>query len=1233
MSEHASQRLDPLNFPLHGSQLIEASAGTGKTWTIAALYLRLVLGHGGEQACPRGPLRPDQILVMTFTRAATRELSDRIRARLLEAAQVFRAGPQALSAGDEFLAALLASCPGEAERQQAAWRLALAAEGMDDAAIHTIDAWCQRMLREHAFDSGQLFEEELVPDEAQLLTQAAHDHWRQQVYPLRGELLDEVLALWPDVTALQADAAALLDLPRPATAGQGRLGEVVQQARQARADALARLRDGWAERAEDLRAWLLGQVADKGAWNGAKLKPANFGKWLDNLAAWGRGGPDAPDQPDLKTGWTRLTVAGLTEARKPGLPPPDWPPALAELEALPAALAGLPSVRDTLRLHAAARIAARLALLKRQAAQFGFADLQQRLLQALDGPRGEALRQRIVGQTPVALIDEFQDTSALQYALFDRLYRVADNAPDTALLLIGDPKQSIYRFRGADIGSYLRARQATEGRHHMLGTNFRSTQALVAAVNHGFVLAEARPGEGAFGYRSAAGNPVPFEPVGARGRAERLVHEGQTVPALTLVHDLAPRAFEQHLRPMAERCAEQIVQWLNGPQTGFERTGQGVQRLRPADIAVLVRSGREARAVRAALRRRQVASVYLSDRESVLASDEAADLLRWLQAVAQPQDTRLVRAALATRTLGLPLTTLQQLADDDEAFDPYAELMRQLQALWQAQGVLPLVRQTVHRLDLGARWLGQPEGERRLTNLLHLAELLQAQSARLEGEQALIRWLAEAIDDATQGRGGGGDEQIVRLESDADLVQVITVHKSKGLEYPVVCLPFATSLRLADRRSTPFVLREDAAGQPRLVLAPDDEDLAWAEQERLREDLRLFYVALTRARHALWLGFTALTIGNSPACQTHRSAAGWLLAGPEATTPEALAQALAGWAAGCPDIALQPAGPAVGLTPLAPREAPLPLAEAPLYAGQFDRRWGIGSFSALVRDLGGLSSLGVTQAPRPADDEADADPAPGAAPRAAVAASAPAWHRFERGALAGNFLHDQLEWLAQEGFDRAEEPMVAEALARRISRTGREAAAPDVVHWLQTLLRTPLPGLGAPLADLQRLLPEMEFWLPAEKLPVPELDALCQAHLLPGQPRPALTARELHGMLMGFADLVFEHDGRYWVLDYKSNQLGPDGRAYSPEALDAAMLHHRYDVQAALYLLALHRLLRARLGEAYRPEAQLGGALYLFLRGIDGPTRGTVHLPPPLALLDALDAWLGGAPATEATTC
>ncbi len=178
------------------------------------------------------------------------------------------------------------------------------------------------------------------------------------------------------------------------------------------------------------------------------------------------------------------------------------------------------------------------------------------------------------------------------------------------------------------------------------------------------------------------------------------------------------------------------------------------------------------------------------------------------------------------------------------------------------------------------------------------------------------------------------------------------------------------------------------------------------------------------------------------------------------------------------------------------------------------------------------------------------------------------------------------------------------------------------MHWLSTVVHLPLPPVGASLRGLQRMLPEMEFWLPVHRLPAAEVDALCRTHLLAGRERPALPERELRGMLMGFADLVFEQGGRYWVLDYKSNHLGDSGAAYTADTLDAALAAHRYDVQAALYLLALHRLLRARLGAAYTPQQHLGGALFWFLRGIDGPQAGLCHLTPPTALLDALDAML-----------
>jgi len=1230
--------LDAIAFPLWGSRLIEASAGTGKTWTIAALYLRLVLGHGGEHGFARA-LRPAEILVMTFTRAATRELSDRIRARLIEAARCFR-GEAPVPAHDAFLAQLLDDYPEGEARAQAAWRLALAAEGMDDAAVHTIDAWCQRMLREHAFDSGSLFDEELASDERAVQTEAAQDYWRQQCYPLAGEVLDAVLEVWSSVDALADDMRGLAAQDLPEAAGEGTLAACVQRQRQARHEAIAALKAGWAARAGEMQQWLDDQTAPKECdWNRAKLKPAHYTKWLDQLAAWA-GSPGDDPLELTPAAQSRLSPDGLREARKDGAAAIALPAHFEALAALLAALEALPRPAVALRLHAAAQVQARVARLKRQAGTFGFADLLQRLDQALAGPNGERLRARITAQTPVALIDEFQDTSPLQYRIFDQLYRVADNDPRTALLLIGDPKQSIYGFRGADIHSYLAARRATAGRHYVLGTNHRSTTALVNVVNHEFAQAEARAGEGAFLFRDAAAqdDPLPFVEVAARGRAEQFQTAAGAVPALAIHHDLALRGAPEHRQRFAALCAEQIVAWLSDGQAGFARPGASLERLRPADIAVLVRTGTEAEAVRRALQRRGVASVYLSDKDSVFASDEARDLLYWLRAVADPLDARKARAGLATRTMGLSVDELARLAASDEAFDARSLQLRQLHSVWRMQGVLTMLRQTLHQFDLPARWLREGGGERRLTNFLHLAELLQDASALLDGEHALIRWLQSQREEG----GDSGDEQIVRLESDADLVKVVTVHKSKGLEYPVVCLPFAYGLREVSRQSTGFLHLADGEGQRVLHLHLDDAVLEQAEHERLREDVRLLYVALTRARHALWLGFAALKVGHTTQCRTHRSAAGYLLGGPAAREAGDWLLPLQDLAHAQPHIALQAVPDTVPRTLLAAHDAPAPLREQPAYAGVFERRWGIGSFSQLVRPgAQDTVPLAPTQAPRPADDErvlaaapqpaSTASPAPAPTPDRPRGwtgdlfdepAPVPAWHRFPRGALAGNFLHEQLEWLAGEDFALAGDTALAARLRRRCERAGHGERADEVVQWLAAVATTPLAGVGAPLCALVTLLPEMEFWLPAQRLRAAEVDALCRAHLLPGHDRPWLPERELRGMLMGFADLVFEHGGRYWVLDYKSNHLGEHGAAYTAEALDAAMAAHRYDVQAALYLLALHRLLRARLGSAYAPAQHLGGALYFFLRGLDGPCQGVRHVPPPLALLDALDGLL-----------
>ena len=1248
----ASLPLQPDTLDLWGSRLIEASAGTGKTWTIAALYLRLVLGHGNANGEAHGfdrPLRPSEILVMTFTRAATRELSDRIRARLLQAAQCFRG--ELATAPDPFLAMLLADYPEGPARSQAAWALDNAAQSMDEAAVYTIDAWCQRMLREHAFDSGSLFDETLVADEEALRTEAAQDYWRQGCYPLDAPALQQVLAVWRNVEALVADMRALAPQATAAMDASQSLAEVLAQASAERSHAVQQLRQGWAERAQAMQDWLDGQTANhKKDWDGRRLSPKKYTEWLTTLKDWARGDL-ACDVPDLKTGWQRFTPAGLQEARKADAPHLTPPSVFAEFATLQTACAQLPEVGVALRLHAASWVCARLQARKRQSGSFGFADLLERLHAALHGEHGQRLRERMVQQYPVALIDEFQDTSPLQYQIFDQIYQVAHNARSSALLLIGDPKQSIYGFRGADIYSYLQARRATTGRHYALQTNFRSTSALVGVVNHCFAQAERVQSSGAFGYRQAQDNPLPFTEVQAKGLPTRLVGAHGPLPAMALVHALDVHSSLEMRQRFSEICAAQIVAWLGDARTGFASidgaANEAFTRLRPADIAILVRTGKEASAVRQALERRGVASVYLSDRDSVFDSPEAHDLIHWLRAVANPQDVRLVRAGLATATLGLSLDTLGWLANNDEAFDQRSEQLRALRTVWQTQGVLAMLRQTLHQLALAAQWRNAANGERRLTNFLHLAELLQTASGTLDGEHALVRWLRTQIDDGA----AQGDAQIVRLESDADLVKVITIHKSKGLQYPLVCLPFACSFREKERKSTRFVDLPAQDGSREVLLQYDDAQLALADADRLREDLRLLYVALTRAQHSVWLGFSALKVGNSEQCVSHKSALGQLLGGDTPRDGADWLGPLQTLADGNNNIVLQAAPQGSARTPLAQSTTPTALRDVAHYQAQFERDWTIGSFSRMSKNLtpaaGALSELLPIQVSRPADDEGNeregaeapllavvsplalgpvgstadlfGDTAPVAQPERVC-------HSFTRGAKTGNFLHAQLEWLAAENFALAQQPALQERLRKRCERAGFPAQADALVAWLTDVVQSPLPGPGAALSQLDVTLPEMEFWLVAQRMQSAQIDALCRQHLLGGVARPALAQQQLQGMLMGFADLVFEHQGRYWVLDYKSNHLGADDAAYSHSALQASMAEHRYDVQASLYLLALHRLLQARLGSAYDPAHQLGGAVYLYLRGVHGPERGVCLIAPDLALLGALENMLAPVP-------
>ena len=1202
-----STDLQPLQFPLYGSRLIEASAGTGKTYTIAALYVRLVLGHGGAQGYGR-PLAPSEILVMTFTRASTKELVERIRARLVTTALAFRTG--AAPKNDLFLEELLDDYADPVARNLAAHRLTNAAEAMDDAAIFTIDAWCQRMLREHAFDSGCMFDETLTASESLLLRDAVRDYWRTHVYALDAPCLAHLRACWDSLHDLDDEIDELVKRARHFGGVEATLSECIIKTVADGIAAARRLKAGQETAVDAMEAWIALHRRDL---HGNKLRAATVAACFTALHAWIADDECIQPPAGFLKGCEKLDPAFLIEVHKNKSIQP-----LAEFAALLTlrdALAHIEPVAHCIKRHAAAAVAARIATIKAARHEFGFADLLVRLRLALEGVQKDALRRRIVAQFPVAMIDEFQDTAPDQYRVFNALYDVAGNARETALFLIGDPKQAIYGFRGADIFNYLAARRATTARHYRLGTNFRSTHAMVAAVNHLFDHAERRkedavmPG-GAFRFRHGADNPILFEPVAACGRSEALVGHCPSGSAMTLwCHEADECKVGEYRAHFADLCAQQIADLLNDPKVGFLETVDGEDRfklLELADIAILVRNKIEAAAVRDALGRRGVPSVYLSDKDFVFQSEEAADLLRWLHAVASPLDAALARTAYATATTGLSIARLACLAGDDLAWEACIEQLKTLRSVWQRQGVLAMVRRLLHELGLPARLLATPGGERRLTNLLHLAELLQTASVQLDGEQALVRWFAGEIDAEAQ----GNDEAILRLESDAQLVKVITIHASKGLEYPLVFVPFAVTARVVTRKNEKIFDYVDAQGKRHIDLARTDTAMAAMDLQRLEEDIRVLYVAATRARHALWLG--VMSMNN----KLNESGFGHLLNGPQSIPGNALLQALQKMAAGCASIRVAQANAVPPFARLSRRHDTRPLVACPAYDAQFERNWSISSYTAMTRDVGAVVSPSTAAAEKLYGDEQGTSAATG---RGAV------WHRFPRGALPGQFLHDQMEWLAREGFECLACDDGRARLRLRIARAGWEHRADDALAWLERIATTTLPPVGRHLGELDTIVPEMEFWAPAASLHVGALDAICQRHILPGMARPALLVRSVNGMVRGFMDLVIELEGAYWVMDYKSNWLGPDDGAYGPQGLSEGMCAHRYDVQGAIYLHALHRLLQARLGAAYDPRRHLGGVVFYFMRGLDHPkTRGCFHLAPHTALVDALDTMLAG---------
>ena len=1219
-----STALNAISLPLNQVNLIEASAGTGKTYTIGSIYLRLLLQAG--ENCFSRPLNVEEILVVTFTEMATEDLKRKIRERLTAAISVFseyyETKDKAIFTGEhQFLSELL---PYLEDIPTALRCLKLAEQNLDLASIYTIHGFCRRMLMQHAFNSGVHFNLKLLKDQSDLLKQFANEFWREHFYSQPFEIAnfiskelgspDDVLSILE--SDLNKDVSVATDNQQSLSLS---IDEFLQKSVGERLKAVEALKVFWLKNVDEISSIIMEDITK----DYPKNQPKSFNRkiyqkgrlktWTKQINEWANNPLDYEINKTLRDYFLQSSIEQnyekqIEELNNKKAVMPLYAAIFAELEEYVQILVKQHQSSDLLKkiilYHYRQGIQKKFLEYKANHPEKSFDDLLRLLKEALYGEGGEQLAELIRFQYPFAMIDEFQDTDALQYQIFSKIYHNETASGNVGFMMIGDPKQAIYRFRGADIFTYLKAAKEANERFN-LGTNYRSSQPLVKGVNRLFDFKNAP-----FIYKN-----IKFLNVGAAKKNLVFQLNNQPEPAFRFYINDKDESTQQDY---AKACATSIQQWLKSaaenPVVFPNESKAENQTLRAENIAVLVRGYTEADLVKKELQALGIASVYLSDRGNVFESNTAKELALILQACLSVTE-RPILNAIATALFGLNAAEIHQIHHDEIQWQRWAEKFAEYQQIWQRQGVLPMLHHLLLAENITEKLLSRPDGERKLTDLLHLAEILQQAAALNESEAALLRWFEKQIQD------NGRQEAQIRLESERQLVKIVTIHKSKGLEYDLVWLPFLGNAAKNPAKNKLFNLYYDS-DEEKTLWDMQDQHLDDLTEEVFAEELRLLYVALTRAKYqmAFVLPKAFDKKWNALLYVLTQGEIGRKLDLPNNWDTQPLLEKFK---------QLLPTDVAIELTDVLQASEPLTLnvsqenLSAEIFQGEIEQDWRVTSFSGIEQTHQRKAYLNESAVKKSLifDDAKDYD-ASISTENITENLTALAHDNdemvldFPRGTQIGTLLHRYFEKVP---FAQLAEKENIEKLCQDLNLAEEQFVA--IQQWFAQILSTPiLPKDDLTLAQIneKQCLKELAFYLNiTSHFDVAGFNrALATLHHLPSEP---LQFDDIQGMVRGTMDLVFSHQDKYYLLDYKSNFLGETLKDYDQTALKKAMLEHHYDWQYLLYVVALHRYLKTRLPH-YDYNRDFGGVVYAFLRGMNGsPQSGIFFDKPDWQLIQQLE--------------
>ena len=1089
----AKTDFDVIKVPLNGSNLIEASAGTGKTYSIAILVIRLVIEKRIE-------LR--QILMVTFTNAAVAELEVRIRRFIREAYAYTSDGCKI----DDTIRTIVDQGVQQLGKEEVLTLLMNARRQLDETSIFTIHSFCQKTLNEFAFETGQAFNVEVVEDEVVLINEVVSDYWRKHITTLNSDLLNFLLK-----NGLSKNG----------------LASVVSKAKRGKSFIYKTdhsVNDYWAIKAQldDGLKNALDRFNDEFAISPERTLE-NISKNSHALKAFG----NLAEEADA----FRLM---LVEKQDKGYTQKFFPKLLQRAIEVNEAENALGAVaQDCINYLYGGAISfcdAAIQAKKQEQSLFSFDDLINKLHQAVSS---ESLQAAVRKQYKAVFIDEFQDTDQKQYDIFDAFFN-----RHAILFYIGDPKQSIYSFKGTDLDTYLEAATKVSNPPYTMSKNFRSTAAYIDALNKLFTSID---------------NPfyderIGYETVGAGFSKSEIMADNSLVDLLSIYQC-------DNNDQVVEQTTNLVKELLLG---NYQIDGRKVM---PSDIGILVRANVKGRDIKHSLNKVNIPAITIDD-SHVMESEQSTLLLYLLKAMFEPSVNTINRVLLTCLT--------NKTKDDLLKVDMEADLefFRSLNEAWTTKGVFSAINTFMNRYNtLENIHAGMPDdAERVITNLLQINEILHNKENQSKSSpKELIHWLELAVAGAET-----GGEYIQRLENDEDAVKIVTIHKSKGLAYNIVIAPYL-DLKSEYNNKWGFIEYKDPQRNQYCFSATvTDDALGLYSLQAERENRRLIYVALTRA---VYMG---VIIHNVFGAKSDT--------GIKAFLDGAISKGLFAFKENLASDSRRYNDQKETIDKTPRRFPDLPI----------DGKWSRYSFSM-------LSKYEPHEKPEPVEliDNYDRF----------------VFEGFPMGALAGNFMHYLFENtdFTNNDFSAA----ITKALNRYKSlfhpdiNDLEEMLSEMLSHVVNTVIPAETPFKLTQVNEAGKL-PEMGFNFQMPAFKSGKLHSLI----------PSLNLEregDIQGIMNGFIDLLFEHNGRFYILDWKSNYLGNALEHYTSDKLEVAMLESNYHLQYSIYTVAAKLYLQNCIPN-FDYNTHFGGIIYVFVRGCrkNGDT-GIYFTKPPKSLVDALE--------------